>query len=700
MTNPSETTTHRYTPELATEIEQRWQKYWIDNGTFDAANPVGKLATDKPLPKDKLFVQDMFPYPSGAGLHVGHPLGYIATDVFARYNRMLGKNVLHTLGYDAFGLPAEQYAIQTGTHPRTTTMANIENMRRQLGMLGLGHDQRRSVATTDPEFYKWTQWIFLQIYNAWFDEDQNKARPVSELIAELEAGTRTTKDGAVYNDLSKAEQAKAVDEFRLVYLSNSTVNWCPGLGTVLANEEVTADGRSDRGNFPVFRKNLSQWMMRITAYSDRLLDDLELLDWSDKVKSMQRNWIGRSRGAEVTFDAQGHDIRVFTTRPDTLFGAEYMVLAPEHELVKELASTEDYGADINTKWTYGKSNPQDAIDAYLKDIASKTELERQENKEKTGVFIGAYATNPVNGKQIPIFIGDYVLMGYGTGAIMAVPAHDTRDYEFATEFELPITEVVSGGDITEEAYTGEGTVVNSANDEGLDINGLSKSDAIAKTIEWLESKDLGVEKIQYKLRDWLFARQRYWGEPFPIVYDEEGQAHALPESMLPIELPEVEDYQPVSFDPDDADSEPQPPLAKAKEWIAVELDLGEGTKTYYRDANVMPQWAGSSFYQLRYIDPVNDEAVVDIENERYWTGPQPDVHGPNDPGGVDLYVGGVEHAVLHLLYSRFWHKVLYDLGHVTSKEPYRRLYNQGYIQAYAYTDSRGIYVPAAEVEEK
>ncbi len=700
MTNPSESTTHRYTPELATEIEQRWQKYWIDNGTFDVANPVGKLATDKPLPKDKLFVQDMFPYPSGAGLHVGHPLGYIATDVFARYNRMLGKNVLHTLGYDAFGLPAEQYAIQTGTHPRTTTMANIENMRRQLGMLGLGHDQRRSVATTDPEFYKWTQWIFLQIYNAWFDEDQNKARPVSELIAELEAGTRTTKDGAVYNDLSKAEQAKAVDEFRLVYLSNSTVNWCPGLGTVLANEEVTADGRSDRGNFPVFRKNLSQWMMRITAYSDRLLDDLELLDWSDKVKSMQRNWIGRSRGAEVTFDAQGHDIRVFTTRPDTLFGAEYMVLAPEHELVKELASTEDYGADINTKWTYGKSNPQDAIDAYLKDIASKTELERQENKEKTGVFIGAYATNPVNGKQIPIFIGDYVLMGYGTGAIMAVPAHDTRDYEFATEFELPITEVVSGGDITEEAYTGEGTVVNSANDEGLDINGLSKSDAIAKTIEWLESKDLGVEKIQYKLRDWLFARQRYWGEPFPIVYDEEGQAHALPESMLPIELPEVEDYQPVSFDPDDADSEPQPPLAKAKEWIAVELDLGEGTKTYYRDANVMPQWAGSSFYQLRYIDPVNDEAVVDIENERYWTGPQPDVHGPNDPGGVDLYVGGVEHAVLHLLYSRFWHKVLFDLGHVSSKEPYRRLYNQGYIQAYAYTDSRGIYVPAAEVEEK
>ena len=700
MTNPSESTTHRYTPELANKIEQRWQKYWIDNGTFNAANPVGKLASDKPLPKDKLFVQDMFPYPSGAGLHVGHPLGYIATDVFARYNRMLGKNVLHTLGYDAFGLPAEQYAIQTGTHPRTTTMSNIENMRRQLGMLGLGHDQRRSVATTDPEFYKWTQWIFLQIYNAWFDEKHDKARPISELIEELEAGTRTTQDGADYNQLSKAEQAKAVDEFRLVYLSNSTVNWCPGLGTVLANEEVTADGRSDRGNFPVFRKNLSQWMMRITAYADRLLDDLELLDWTEKVKSMQRNWIGRSRGAEVTFDAQGHDIKVFTTRPDTLFGAEYMVLAPEHELVKELASTEDYGTDINTKWTYGKTNPQEAIASYLKDIASKTELERQENKEKTGVFIGAYATNPVNGKQIPIFIGDYVLMGYGTGAIMAVPAHDTRDYEFATEFELPITEVVAGGDITQEAYTGEGTVVNSANDDGLDINGLSKQDAIVRTIEWLEDKGLGVEKIQYKLRDWLFARQRYWGEPFPIVYDEDGQAHALPESMLPIELPEVEDYQPVSFDPEDADSEPQPPLAKAEEWIKVELDLGDGTKTYYRDANVMPQWAGSSFYQLRYIDPVNDDAVVDIENERYWTGPRPEVHGPNDPGGVDLYVGGVEHAVLHLLYARFWHKVLYDLGHVSSKEPYRRLYNQGYIQAYAYTDSRGVYVPAENVEEK
>ena len=702
MTNPSDNTTHRYTPELAAQIESAWQQYWKDNGTFNAPNPVGPLAEDgKELPAEKLNVQDMFPYPSGAGLHVGHPLGYIATDTFARYNRMLGKNVLHTLGYDAFGLPAEQYAIQTGTHPRTTTEANIENMRRQLGLLGLGHDPRRSVASTDPEFYKWTQWIFLQIYNSWFDEEQQKARPMSELIKELEVGKRTTKDGRYYADLTKEEQRKALDEFRLVYLSNSTVNWCPGLGTVLANEEVTAEGKSERGNFPVFRKNLSQWMMRITAYSDRLLDDLELLDWPEKVKSMQRNWIGRSRGAEVSFHAEGYDIDVFTTRPDTLFGAEYVVLAPEHELVDALLSPIPYEDDVDERWTFGHDDPKEAVEAYRASIAAKSDLERQENKEKTGVFLGTYATNPVNGKQVPIFIADYVLTGYGTGAIMAVPAHDTRDYEFATVFGLPITEVVSGGDIVEAAYTESGKAVNSANDS-LDINGMSKDEAIAAIIPWLEEQGVGREKIQYKLRDWLFARQRYWGEPFPIVYDEAGQAYPLPESMLPIELPEVEDYKPVSFDPDDAESSPQPPLAKAREWVEVELDLGlgDGPKTYYRDTNVMPQWAGSSWYQLRYIDPTNDEIFCDIENERYWTGPRPDEHGANDPGGVDLYVGGVEHAVLHLLYARFWHKVLFDLGYVSSKEPYRRLYNQGYIQAYAYTDSRGVYVPAAEVEER
>lgn len=692
---------HRYTPQLANQIESRWQQYWDDNGTFHAPNPTGDLAlADGTLPKDKLFVQDMFPYPSGAGLHVGHPLGYIATDVFARFNRLLGKNVLHTLGYDAFGLPAEQYAIQTGTHPRTTTVANIANMRRQLGSLGLGHDKRRSVATIDPEFYRWTQWIFLQIYQSWFDEQQQKARPIDELYPLLESGELATKDGREYASLSEEEKDRAVDEFRLVYLSDSTVNWCPGLGTVLANEEVTADGRSERGNFPVFRKNLKQWMMRITAYSDRLLDDLELLDWPEKVKSMQRNWIGRSRGAEVDFRCEGHDITVFTTRPDTLFGAEYVVLAPEHPLVDALLSPVPYDDDVDARWTYGHEDPKEAIEAYRSDIAAKSDLERQENKEKTGVFLGSYATNPVNGKKLPVFTADYVLTGYGTGAIMAVPAHDERDYEYAQVFGLPITEVVAGGDVSSAAHTGEGTYVNSANDDGLDLTGKSKAEAIATTIDWLAARELGVEKIQYKLRDWLFARQRYWGEPFPIVYDEAGRPHAIPEDQLPVELPEVDDYQPVSFDPDDHDTEPQPPLAKAREWIEVEMDLGEGTKTYYRDANVMPQWAGSSWYQMRYVDPTNSDAFCDIDNERYWTGPRPEVHGPNDPGGVDLYVGGVEHAVLHLLYARFWHKVLYDLGHVSSKEPYRRLYNQGYIQAYAYTDSRGVYVPAEEVEER
>ena len=694
----TEATPHRYTAELANTIEQKWQAHWREHGTFNAPNPVGDLATGEELPKDKLNVQDMFPYPSGAGLHVGHPLGYIATDVYARYNRMLGKNVLHTLGYDAFGLPAEQYAIQTGTHPRTTTEANIKNMTRQLDQLGLGHDRRRAVATTDPEFYKWTQWIFLQIYNAWFDEEQQKARPIEDLVRDLMSGARTTKDGRNFRDLTTEEKHKAIDEFRLVYLSDSMVNWCPGLGTVLANEEVTAEGRSERGNYPVFRKRLRQWMMRITDYSDRLLDDLDLLDWPEKVKSMQRNWIGRSRGADVVFESPAGNITVFTTRPDTLFGASYVVLAPEHELVDELVAA-SYPTDVDSRWTGGADTPREAVDNYLRSIAAKSDVERQENKEKTGVFLGSYAVNPVSGEEVPIFIADYVLTGYGTGAIMAVPAHDERDYEFASVFGLPITPVLDG-DVSEEAFTGDAAHINSANEDGLDLNGLGKGEAIEKAVLWLVDRQKGSEKIQYKLRDWLFARQRYWGEPFPIVYDENGQAHGLPEDMLPVELPQVEDYNPVAFDPEDADSEPAPPLAKATDWVEVELDLGHGTQKYWRDTNVMPQWAGSSWYQLRYIDPTNADAFVDIENERYWTGPHPDEHGANDPGGVDLYVGGVEHAVLHLLYARFWHKVLFDLGFVTSQEPYRRLYNQGYIQAYAYTDSRGVYVPAAEVEEK
>ncbi|MGV0375462.1 leucine--tRNA ligase [Corynebacterium hadale] len=690
----TDATPHRYSAELANDIEQKWQSYWREHGTFNAPNPVGDLATGEELPKEKLNVQDMFPYPSGAGLHVGHPLGYIATDVYARYNRMLGKNVLHTLGYDAFGLPAEQYAIQTGTHPRTTTEKNIDNMTRQLDQLGLGHDKRRSVATTDPEFYKWTQWIFLQIYNAWFDEEQQKARPIEDLVRDLMTGARTTKDGRNFRDLTTAEKHQAIDEFRLVYLDDSMVNWCPGLGTVLANEEVTAEGRSERGNFPVFRKRLRQWMMRITAYSDRLLDDLDLLDWPEKVKSMQRNWIGRSRGAEVNFDSAAGDITVFTTRPDTLFGASFVVLAPEHELVSALVA-DTYPENTDERWTNGQATPREAVDAYKRSIAAKSDVERQENKEKTGVFLGTYATNPVSGEQVPIFIADYVLTGYGTGAVMAVPAHDDRDYEFATAFGLPIVPVIEG-DVAEAAFTGDATHINSANTDGLDLNGLGKAEAIEQALRWIVEKQKGAEKIQYKLRDWLFARQRYWGEPFPIVYDEHGQAHSIPEDQLPVELPDVEDYKPVSYEPDDADSEPSPPLTKAKDWVEVRMDLGDGEKTYWRDTNVMPQWAGSSWYQLRYIDPTNSEAFCDLENERYWTGPR----GENDPGGVDLYVGGVEHAVLHLLYARFWHKVLFDLGFVSSREPYRRLFNQGYIQAYAYTDSRGVYVPAAEVEEK
>ncbi|MFD6880875.1 leucine--tRNA ligase [Rhodococcus sp. NPDC060084] len=685
---------HRYTAELAGQIEQRWQELWRERGTFHAANPVGALAGD--VPADKLFVQDMFPYPSGAGLHVGHPLGYIATDVYARYHRMQGRNVLHTLGYDAFGLPAEQYAVQTGTHPRTTTQANIANMQRQLGRLGLGHDERRSIATTDVEFYHWTQWIFLTIYNAWYDRSAGKARRISELEAELDAGVRSLEDGRDWSNLSDAEKQSALDGYRLVYRSDSLVNWCPGLGTVLANEEVTADGRSERGNFPVFRKNLQQWMMRITAYSDRLIDDLEYLDWPEKVKSMQRNWIGRSHGAQVKFGVAGHDsdIEVFTTRPDTLFGATYVTLAPEHPLVDEIVAA-SWPEGVDARWTGGAASPGDAVAAYRASIAAKSDLERQESKEKTGVFVGAYAVNPVNGEKLPVFIADYVLTGYGTGAIMAVPGHDQRDWEFATAFGLPIREVITGGDIAEAAYTGDGVLVNSDY-----LDGLAVPDAKKTIIAKLEESGAGVGTVQYKLRDWLFARQRYWGEPFPIVYDAQGEAHAIPESMLPVELPEVEDYAPVSFDPDDADSAPSPPLAKATDWVNVELDLGDGLQRYTRDTNVMPQWAGSSWYQLRYIDPLNNEEFCAKENEQYWTGPRPDLYGPNDPGGVDLYVGGVEHAVLHLLYARFWHKVLFDLGYVTSSEPYRRLFNQGYIQAYAYTDARGVYVPAEDVVER
>lgn len=691
----------RYTAELAGEIERVWQQHWAEEGTFNVPNPVGSLAPadGSPVPDDKTFVQDMFPYPSGEGLHVGHPLGYIATDVYARFFRMTGHNVLHALGFDAFGLPAEQYAIQTGTHPRTRTEANIVNFRRQLGRLGFGHDTRRSFATTDPEFYKWTQWIFLQIYNAWYDTGINKARPIAELIAEFDSGARALDDGRSWSEMSTAERADVVDSYRLVYRADSLVNWCPGLGTVLANEEVTADGRSERGNFPVFRKRLRQWMMRITAYADRLLDDLDLLDWPADIKAMQRNWIGRSTGASALFSATGTDgaavdIEVFTTRPDTLFGATYMVLAPEHDMVDVLTAA-DWPDGVDPRWTFEAGTPAEAVRTYRQSIAAKSDLERQENKTKTGVFLGTYATNPANGETIPIFVADYVLVGYGSGAIMAVPGHDQRDWEFATDFGLPIVEVIAGGDVSIKAYTGDGPVMNSDYLNGLDVE--AAKEAITRR---LETDGRGQVRVEYKLHDWLFARQRYWGEPFPIVYDEHGRAHPVPESELPVVLPDIPDYSPVLLDPDDADSEPAPPLGKAGDWVHVELDLGDGLKTYTRDTNVMPQWAGSSWYELRYADPHNAEKFCAKENEAYWMGPRPAEHGPGDPGGVDLYIGGREHAVLHLLYARFWHKVLYDLGHVSSREPYRRLINQGYIQAFAYADARGAYVPADDVTER
>ncbi|MFJ5987824.1 leucine--tRNA ligase [Lentzea sp. NPDC092896] len=676
-TDAAEIPAYRYTAELANQIEERWQRYWEDHGTYHAPNPVGALKGD--VPADKLFVQDMFPYPSGAGLHVGHPLGFIGTDVFARYHRMNGRNVLHTMGFDAFGLPAEQYAVQTGQHPRKTTEENIDTYLRQIRRLGLGHDERRRISTIDPEYYKWTQWIFLQIFNSWYDADARKARPIAELISQFESGERDVEGGRKWSELSFADQQRILGEFRLAYMSEAPVNWCPGLGTVLANEEVTADGRSERGNFPVFRKSLRQWMMRITAYSDRLIDDLDRLDWPDKVKAMQRNWIGRSHGARVRFAVGDESIEVFTTRPDTLFGATYMVLAPEHQLVDQIA-TPDRVADIA---------------AYRRAASLKSELDRQENKEKTGVFIGAYATNPVNGKEIPVYIADYVLMGYGTGAIMAVPGQDQRDWDFAVKFDLPIIRTVQPSEGFEgDAYTGDGPAVNS----GF-LDGMAIDDAKKTMIGWLEENDHGHGTVQFKLRDWLFSRQRYWGEPFPVVYDEAGTAIALPESMLPIELPEVDDYSPRTFDPEDANTEPSPPLSRATEWTTIELDLGDGLKTYRRDTNTMPNWAGSCWYQLRYVDPVETERFVNPENEKYWLGPRTAEHGPTDPGGVDLYIGGVEHAVLHLLYSRFWQKVLFDLGHLSGDEPYRRLFNQGYIQAYAYVDPRGVYVPADEVVE-
>lgn len=710
---PTVETPFRYDAKLAGEIETRWQQTWAETGAFHADNPEGDLAG--PLAaKDPYYLLDMFPYPSGSGLHVGHPLGYIATDALARFQRMQGKNVLYTLGFDAFGLPAEQYAIQTGQHPRITTDANVDNMRRQLRRIGLSHDLRRSFQTTDDEYVKWTQWIFLQAFNSYYDPEAKNpagkagsARPISELVAKFESGQKST-GGKPWDQMDAKEKATLLDEYRLAYVSEAPVNWCPGLGTVLADEEVTNEGRSERGNYPVFKSRLRQWMMRITAYADRLAEDLDTVDWPEKIITQQRNWIGRSEGATVHFQVatgQGTEetqLTVFTTRPDTLFGASFMVIAPEHSLVGALNASEAeltvpavWPAETRAEWTGGYATPREAVAAYRAQAKHRSDLERTQGEgEKTGVFSGIFGTNPVNGKQIPVFLADYVLMGYGTGAIMAVPAHDTRDFDFATKFNLDIqTTIQPGPDHTEGAWTGDGVIVNSENAE-ISLNGLNKAEATAKISAWLEEKGYGYPTVTFRLRDWLFSRQRYWGEPFPVVYGADGRVHALPEEMLPVTLPEVDDFRPRTFDPDDANSSPEAALGRAIEWAAVELDLGEGLQTYYRDTNTMPNWAGSCWYEIRYTDPNNTDKLVSAANEAYWMGPRE----AGAAGGTDLYVGGVEHTVLHLLYARFWHKILFDLGHVSSSEPFHKLFNQGYVMAYAYVDSRGQYVPADKVE--
>jgi len=702
-----------YNAQRAGEIESRWQRRWADQGTFESPNPVGPLSAgfDKVEGRRKFFILDMFPYPSGSGLHVGHPLGYIGTDVLARYLRMTGHHVLHTFGYDAFGLPAEQYAIETGQHPAITTQNNIDNMREQLRRLGLGHDTRREVATADPSFYRWTQWIFLQLFNSWYDEAADRARPISELVGELAVGQRPVPGGESWDELSAVQRRQVVDGFRLAYISSEMVNWCPGLGTVLANEEVTAEGRSDVGNHLVYRRPLRQWMLRITAYAERLLADLDALDWPESIKQLQRNWIGQGDGARIDLAKAGDPgtvLTVFTTRPDTLAGATYVVLAPEHPLVDKLTA----------------ASSKEAVDTYRNQAAQVSDRQRTAAAgAKTGVFTGCHVVNPANGEAIGVYVADYILMGYGTGAIMAVPAHDQRDFEFARKFGLEIRAVLepasewlasrglaegAPADTWPESYADEGEYLPPSGGAFVDFTGMTEQAAITATIEWLAERDLGGAARFYRLRDWLFSRQRYWGEPFPIVYDQHDLPVALPDDQLPVLLPEMTEFRPAAGDSGGSSprastegseaAEPVPPLSRVAGWSEVELDLGEGPQRYRRELNTMPQWAGSCWYYLRYLDPTNDQRFADPVVERYWmAGPDGGETLLAGDGGVDLYVGGVEHAVLHLLYARFWHKVLFDLGQVSTREPFFRLYNQGYILADAFTDSRGLYVPAAEV---
>ncbi len=811
----TDTPPHRYTAAMANEIEPRWQEHWAQQGVHRTPNP-GDPGFDAAKPK--FYALDMFPYPSGAGLHVGHPEGYTATDIVGRYKRMKGFNVLHPMGFDAFGLPAEQHAINTGEHPASFTRKTIDTFRGQLQRFGFAYDWDREFATIDEDYYKWTQWIFLQIYNSWFDPETNKARPIADLVALMESGAgRVGPDGELmrigpnqrateslggepglarqWHELSADDQRTFIDSQRLAYVGEQIVNWCPALGTVLANEEVI-DGRSERGGHPVLRKPLKQWLFRITAYADRLLQGLNDLDWPESTKTQQREWIGRSEGAEIDFpldiDTDDPDIdadlppalRVFTTRPDTIFGATYMVVAPEHAMVEAVLA--------NPR----PETPTDDLKKYVEWASNRSDLERQESKEKTGCFTGLYAINPANGERIPIWTADYVLVSYGFGAIMAVPAGDDRDYEFAKQFDLPIVDVVyprtisaiayycahatdeeidegrwkrvladflglittanleqdvfadglrsvrvrrsdpstegpSASELAEKGYigargsiraeyessiddigvgsfdelralftekrylshtgaafTGVGVAVNSAND-ALALDGLAKADAIERTIGWLESTGTGRRRINYRLRDWLFSRQRYWGEPFPIVFDEQGNHHGVAESTLPVTLPALDDYQPAESE------DPQPLLGKATEWVNVTAgDVGvEGldpSTPLERETNTMPGWAGSCWYHIRYCDAKNPDRFIGNDADAYWLG----------ENGVDLYIGGAEHAVLHLLYARFWHMILHDLGHLRSPEPYRKLFHQGLITSHAFQRKDKSLVPIDEVEER
>ncbi|MHC4958644.1 MAG: leucine--tRNA ligase [Planctomycetota bacterium] len=678
---------HRYNATYANDIEVKWQEWWKEQGTYRQSNP-GDPGFDAGRPR--FYCLDMFPYPSGAGLHVGHPEGYTATDIISRYKRMCGFNVLHPMGFDAFGLPAEQYAVRTGVHPAITTKEAIVRYRATLQRFGFSYDWDREFATIDPDYYKWTQWIFLKIYNSWYDTAKDKARPISELVEKLEKGRLgvkvlggvadmrasepistyegTAPDVVKWTELDRLQQRDFIDAQRLAYVGEQTVNWCPKLGTALSNEEVI-DGRSERGGHPVFRKPLKQWMLRITAYADRLLRDLDGLDWPESTATMQTEWIGKSTGADIDFElaecAEPY-LRVYTTRPDTVFGATYMVIAPEHPLMEHVQSEE--------------------ARAYAKEARNRSDLERQESKEKTGAYTGIDAINPATGLEIPVWVADYVLMGYGHGAIMAVPGGDQRDWDFAKAFGLPIVRTVQPpeGFSDDEAYTGEGPAINSGFLDGLDVAG-----AKARIIEWLEENGTGRARVNFRLRDWLFSRQRYWGEPFPVVWDEHGHHHAVGESALPVLLPEMEDFIP------EESEDPQPMLAKAHDWL--ETTAGEagvadlpGDARVTRETNTMPNWAGSCWYYLRYCDPRNPERLAGPEAMAYWMGER----------GVDLYIGGAEHAVLHLLYARFWHKVLYDLGEVTSPEPFQKLFHQGMITSFAYERPDRTLAPVDEVEER